>query len=104
MSSQHEYGSELFILSAMSRIISQSERLSPTGLIAFLILFIFPSKFVKEPSFSAKLAAGNTTVANFAVSVKNKSCPTRNSRKARESLTAGGPGSLNTGRVPTTQH
>ena len=59
-----------------------------------------PSKLVKVPSFSAKLAAGRTTEANFTVFVGNRSDTARNSREDKASLTSEGQGKFETGFSP----
>lgn len=53
--------------------ISQSGRLSPTGLIAGRTDWTWPSVLVKVPAFSMAEAAGSTTWASWAVSVRNSS-------------------------------
>ena len=62
------------------RLIHQSGLLSPIGSIALRTLWTRRSVLVNVPSFSAKLAAGRTTSANSAVSLRNRSWKTKKSR------------------------
>jgi hypothetical protein len=55
----------------ISMSITQSAFASPGAFTAFLTLLTRLSVLEKVPSFSAKAAAGNTTSANSAVSVRN---------------------------------
>ena len=88
------------IMPASRMTISPSGRLKPTGAKAFRTRCILPSKLVKVPSFSAKLAAGNITEASLAVSVMNISVITRQSRVARNFLMLDVRGKLATGFSP----
>src|SRR4029453_2278913 len=56
-----------------------SGRDSPVGSTAFPLRCTVRSALVKVPSFSPQVAAGSTTSANSAVSVRKMSCTTTNS-------------------------
>lgn len=65
---------------AKSRKISRSGLASPGGSTAFSHRWTVRSALVIVPVFSPQVAAGRTTSASRAVSVRNRSCTTVKSR------------------------
>ena len=66
--------------------MSRSERASPGGSTALSERWTVRSTLVKQPVFSPQIAAGSTTSASAAVSVRKASCTTTNSPSLREDL------------------
>ena len=80
----------------------QSARASPGDGTAACRSWTLRSVFVNVPSFSAKLAAGSTTSASAAVSVRKMSWTTRKSRPRSASSTCVRSGSESIGFSPMT--
>ena len=85
---------------ANSEIIFQSGRLLCNGFTSFLTLWTLLSLFVKVPSFSAKVVAGNTISAISAVSWRNISWTINSSSFLNDSSAWCKSGSLNKGFSP----
>ena len=102
ISAGDSYSMGKFILEDRSHMIRQSGLLEPTGEIALRTLCIRRSVLVNVPSFSANDAAGNTTCAYSAVSVRNMSDTARNSILLKTFLTSLISGWLMAGFAPIT--
>jgi len=85
--------------------MSRSGRACPGGSTAFSDKCTVRSTLVKVPVFSAHVAAGSTTSASCAVSVRKMSCTTKNSRSCdRIDRTRASSGSETAGFVPLTHN